>query len=90
MHYSQLQPRAETMCAFGPRDDADREFCWNGNWAAAIDHEDRLAPFIFEDAAPEQKGFENACAAAGFCNLAAPCESRESLSLRLNHCRNPQ
>ena len=47
MHHSRLQPRADTSCAFRLRDDANEEVCWNGNPAAAIDHQGRTAAFIF-------------------------------------------
>ena len=90
MHHTRLQPRAETRCTFGLRDDADKEFCWKGNCVAGIDHESEDRVFISERANPERNVLENADAPAGFRDTAASCESQESLSLRLNYCRNPQ
>jgi len=66
MHHSRLLPRAETSCAFGLRDDADGEFCWKGNCAAAVDHEGGPAAFIFDYLPLRHKGSRNACAPAGF------------------------
>ena len=38
MHHSRLQPRAESRCTLGLRDDADGDFSWIGNCNPVFDH----------------------------------------------------
>jgi hypothetical protein len=46
--------------------------------------------FHFQMRGGEAEKLANTLADAEFCKAAASCESQKLLSLRLNHCRNPQ
>src|SRR5215472_12315266 len=90
MHHSRLLPRAEGRCRFGLPDDADWEFCCKGNCAGAIDHERDLRRLLWDAQPPDTAGRGNARAPVRFSAVAVSRESQKLLSLRLNHCRNPQ